>query len=154
MSDRPIEGLMDTTLDKIKQMVDVNTVIGAPITTPNGTTVIPVSKVMYGFVSGGSEFNPKKAENKNLFGGGASAGVTINPIAFIAVTKDDVKLLGVSNFKDPQDRAVGMVPELLDKILGLFKKDKKKEDVEEAAADGNLPLNETKEETGLDDPKV
>ena len=104
-SDRPIEGLMDTTLDKIKQMVDVNTVVGTPITAPNGTTVIPISKVMYGFVSGGSEFNPKKAENKNLFGGGASAGVTINPIAFIAITKDDVKLLSVSNFKDSQDRA-------------------------------------------------
>ena len=67
MSDRPIEGLMDTTLDKIKQMVDVNTVIGTPITSPDGTTVIPVSKVMYGFTAGGSEFNPKKAENKNLF---------------------------------------------------------------------------------------
>lgn len=154
MSDRPIEGLMDTTLDKIKQMVDVNTVIGTPITTPNGTTVIPVSKVMYGFVSGGSEFNPKKAENKNLFGGGASAGVTINPIAFIAVTKDDVKLLSVTNFKDSQDRAVGMVPELVDKILSLFKKDKKKEDsAEDTPDDDDLPLDETKE-SGMDDPKV
>ena len=151
-SDRPIEGLMDTTLDKIKQMVDVNTVVGTPITAPNGTTVIPISKVMYGFVSGGSEFNPKKAENKNLFGVGASAGVTINPIAFIAITKDDVKLLSVSNFKDSQDRAVGMVPEIVDKILGLFKKDKKKDDEEEAPKD-DLPLDETKE-SGMDDPKV
>lgn len=135
MSDRPIEGLMDTTLDKIKQMVDVNTVIGTPITSPDGTTVIPVSKVMYGFTAGGSEFNPKKAENKNLFGGAAGAGVTITPIAFIAITKDDVKLLNVTNFKDSGDRAVGMVPELVDKIIGLFKKDKsdkKKKDNEEA----------------------
>ena len=124
MSDRPIEGLMDTTLDKIKQMVDVNTVIGTPITSPDGTTVIPVSKVMYGFTAGGSEFNPKKAENKNLFGGAAGAGVTITPIAFIAITKDDVKLLNVTNFKDSGDRAVGMVPELVDKIISLFKKDK------------------------------
>ena len=152
MSDRPIEGLMDTTLDKIKQMVDVNTVVGTPISAPNGTVVIPVSKVMYGFTAGGSEFNPKKAENKNLFGGGASAGVTINPIAFIAITKDDVKLLSVSNFKDSQDRAVGMVPEIVDKILGLFKKDKKKDDEEEAPKD-DLPLDETKE-SGMDDPKV
>lgn len=127
MSDRPIEGLMDTTLEKIRQMVDVNTVIGTPITAPNGTTVIPVSKVMYGFASGGSEFNPKKAENKNLFGGGSGAGVTITPIAFIAVTADDVKLLNVTNFKDSQDRAVGMVPEIIDKIVGIFKKDKNKD---------------------------
>lgn len=137
MSDRPIEGLMDTTLDKIKQMVDVNTVIGTPITSPDGTTVIPVSKVMYGFTAGGSEFNPKKAENKNLFGGAAGAGVTITPIAFIAITKDDVKLLNVTNFKDSGDRAVGMVPELVDKIISLFKKDKsdkKKKDADEAEA--------------------
>ena len=125
MSERPLEGLMDTTLDKIKQMVDVNTVIGSPITAPNGTTVIPISKIMYGFVSGGSEFAPKQ-EGKDLFGGGASAGVTITPIAFIAVTADDVKLLNVSNFKDTPDRAVGMVPELVDKIISAFKKDKKK----------------------------
>ena len=153
MSDRPIEGLMDTTLDKIKQMVDVNTVIGTPITTPNGTTIIPISKVMYGFVSGGSEFNPKKDENRNLFGGGASAGVTINPIAFIAVTKDDVKLLSVSTFKNTQDRAVGMVPELVDKILSLFKKDKKEEAAPAEETAEELPLKETKE-SGIDDPKV
>ncbi len=151
MSDRPIEGLMGTTLDKIKQMVDVNTIVGNPITTPDGTTVIPVSKVMYGFASGGSEFNSKKPDDDNLFGGGAGAGVTITPIAFIAVTKDDVKLLNVTNFKDGQDRAVGMVPELVDKIIGLFKKDKKKnkkDDAEEENAD------ETVKESGIDDPKV
>jgi len=130
MSDRPIEGLMDTTLEKIRQMVDVNTVIGNPITAPNGTTVIPVSKVMYGFASGGSEFNPKKAEEKNLFGGGSGAGVTITPIAFIAITKDDVKLLNVTNFKDSQDIAVGTIPEVVDKILNFFKKDKKKDEKE------------------------
>lgn len=145
MSDRPIEGLMDTTLEKIRQMVDVNTVIGTPITAPNGTTVIPVSKVMYGFASGGSEFNPKKAENKNLFGGGSGAGVTITPIAFIAITNDDVKLLNVTNFKDSQDRAVGMVPEIIDKILGIFKKDKNKDNKEE-----DKELAETSEEAASD----
>lgn len=164
MSDRPIEGLMDTTLEKIRQMVDVNTVIGTPITAPNGTTVIPVSKVMYGFASGGSEFNPKKAENKNLFGGGSGAGVTITPIAFIAITKDDVKLLNVTNFKDSQDRAVGTVPEVVDKILGFLKKDKdekgkdkkdkkgkkKDKDSEEAAAE----TAEAPESEGLSDPEV
>ncbi len=147
MNDRPIEGLMGTTLEKIKEMVDVNTVVGTPITTPNGPTIIPISKVMYGFASGGSEFNPKNAENKNLFGGGSGAGVTITPIAFIAVTKDDVKLMNVTDFKNTQDRAVGMVPEILDKILSLFKKNKSEDAVEEAE-------EIVAEETVIDDPKV
>ncbi len=148
MSDRPIEGLMDTTLEKIKQMVDVNTVIGNPITAPNGTTVIPVSKVMYGFASGGSEFNSKHPDKNNLFGGGSGAGVTITPIAFIAITNDDVKLLNVTNFKDSQDRAVGMVPEIVDKVLSLFKKDKKKDNETE------LKVAEEPAQEGLDDPQV
>lgn len=148
MSDRPIEGLMDTTLEKIRQMVDVNTVIGNPITTPNGTTVIPVSKVMYGFASGGSEFNSKHPEKNNLFGGGSGAGVTITPIAFIAITNDDVKLLNVENFKDSQDRAVGMVPEIIDKVLSLFKKDKKQDE------ESQLKVAETGEQEGIDAPTV
>ena len=146
MSDRPIEGLMDTTLEKIRQMVDVNTVIGNPITAPNGTTVIPVSKVMYGFASGGSEFNPKKAEEKNLFGGGSGAGVTITPIAFISVSNGEAKLLNISAYSDAQDRAIGSIPEIIDKITALFKKDKKEDD---------KPEKVTKENnSGLDDPKV
>ena len=126
----PIEGLMDTTLDKIKQMVDVNTVIGTPITTADGTTIIPVSKVTYGFASGGSEFASKKMENNRLFGGGSGAGVTINPIAFIAVSNGEAKHLNIESFQDSQDRAVAMVPDLIDKIVGLFKKDKKEESKE------------------------
>ena len=152
MSERPIEGLMGTTLDKIRDMVDVNTIIGSPITVPGGTTVIPVSKVMYGFASGGSEFNNKNESKDNLFGGGAGAGVTITPIAFIAVTKDDVKLLNVTNFKDSQDRAVGLVPELLDKIIGLFKKDKSDDKNNDSSEEKNNDAENA--ETGIDDPKV
>ncbi|MDD6489918.1 MAG: GerW family sporulation protein [Clostridia bacterium] len=146
MSDTPIESLMDTTLEKIRQMVDVNTVIGTPITTPDGTTIIPVSKVVYGFASGGSEFGSKKADNKTLFGGGTGAGVTINPIAFISICNGDVKLLNISDYQDSQDRAVGMIPEIFDKIVGLFKKDKPKEQNEQKP--------ETKKESGLDDPQI
>lgn len=147
MSEHPIEGLMDTTLEKIKQMVDVNTIIGTPITTPDGTTIIPVSKIVYGFASGGSEFGSKKAESKTLFGGGTGAGVTINPVAFISICNGDVKLLNISEYHDSQDRAVGMVPEMFDKIVGLFKKDKNK--------DKDIPkTEEPKKESGLDDPQV
>lgn len=146
MSERPINGLMDTTLDKLKQMVDVNTVIGTPITTADGATIIPVSKVVYGFASGGSEFNSKKPDSENLFGGGSGAGVTITPLAFISIYNGEVKLLNISAYQDSKDRAIGMVPDVVDKIVSLFKKDKKTEE---------QPENVLKENTsGLEDPKV
>ncbi|MCH5304431.1 MAG: GerW family sporulation protein, partial [Ruminococcus sp.] len=95
--DHPINGLMDTTMDKIKQMVDVNTIIGDPITSPDGTIIIPVSKVSYGFASGGSDF-PTKKENKDCFGGGSGAGVTIQPVAFLTVYRGEVKLIPVDKY--------------------------------------------------------
>ncbi len=138
MSEHPIQGLMDTTLEKIKQMVDINTIIGEPIVTPDGTTIIPVSKIAYGFASGGSEFGNKQQPEAKLFGGGGGAGVTINPVAFIAISHGDVKLLNISN--GTGEKAIALVPELVDTISGLFKKDKNKE-------------KETTEE-GLSDPEV
>ncbi len=123
--DHPINSLMDTTMEKIKEMVDVNTIIGDPITSPDGTIIIPVSKVSYGFASGGSDF-PTKKENKDCFGGGSGAGVTIQPIAFLTVFRGDVKLIPVEKYEGAADRVVGMMPELVDKVSALFKKDKKK----------------------------
>ncbi|MBR2175403.1 MAG: GerW family sporulation protein [Clostridia bacterium] len=134
MSDHPIHGLMDTTLEKIKQMVDVNTIIGDPIVTPDGTTIIPVSKIVYGFASGGSEFANKQQPSANLFGGGGGAGVTINPVAFIAISHGDVKLLNIT--QDSSGQAIALVPEVFDKIVSLFKKDKnKKADEDDGLAD-------------------
>ena len=109
MSEHPIQGLMDTTLEKIKQMVDMNTIIGDPIITQDGTTIIPVSKIAYGFASGGSEFGNKQQPENTLFGGGGGAGVTINPVAFIAISHGDVKLLNVSN--GTNEKAIAMVQE-------------------------------------------
>ena len=134
MSEHPIQGLMDTTLEKIKQMVDVNTIIGNPIVTPDGTTIIPVSKIVYGFASGGSEFANKQQPSANLFGGGGGAGVTINPVAFIAITHGDVKLLNISNGSN--EKAIALVPEMFDKIVSLIKKDKSKDDKKEDAEEG------------------
>lgn len=138
--DHPINSLMDTTMDKIKQMVDVNTIIGDPITSPDGTIIIPVSKVSYGFASGGSDF-PTKKENKDCFGGGSGAGVTIQPVAFLTVFRGEVKLIPVEKYEGAADRVVGMMPELVDKVSGLFKKDKKKNtdpiEVNSEAADSN-----------------
>ncbi len=123
MSDHPINSLMDTTMKKIKEMIDVNTIIGDPITTPDGTTIIPVSKVSYGFASGGSDL-PTKKDNKDCFGGGSGAGVTINPVAFLSITKGNVKLIPIEKYDGAVDRIVGMVPEVIDKVADMIKKDK------------------------------
>ena len=131
MSEHPIEGMMDNTLDKIKQMADSNTVVGEPITTPDGTVIIPISKVSYGFASGGSDL-PAKQTQKNLFGGGAGAGVTITPVAFLTVSNGNTKLLQVDPFHSSLDRVIGMVPDLLDRVKSFL--DKNKEETAEDAA--------------------
>lgn len=126
MSDHPISGLMQTTLDKIKEMVDVNTIVGSPITAPDGTVIIPVSKVSYGFASGGADINSKKDNTPPGFGGGTGAGVTIKPVGFLTVYKGEVKFVAIENYDGPADRIVSLVPEMFDKVRDLFKKDKKK----------------------------
>ncbi len=134
--DHPIGNLMNTTMEKIKEMIDVNSIIGEPISSPDGTLIIPVSKVSYGFASGGSDL-PTKKENKDCFGGGSGAGVTIKPVAFLTVYQGNVKLLSV----DKQDGAIDVIadklPEAIDKIQGFFKKDKKdkKDDFSEITVD-------------------
>ena len=85
MSENQLNGFLGVTMDKIKEMVDVNTVIGDPIPTQDGTTVIPISRVSYGFASGGTDLPSKAQPNKGLFAGGSGAGITITPIAFLAV---------------------------------------------------------------------
>ncbi len=121
----PIDNLMNITMEKIKEMVDVNTIVGTPITAEDGTLIIPVSKVSYGFASGGSDL-PTKNDKKDLFGGGSGAGVTIQPIAFLTVYKGNVRLISVGG-GDGIDKVLGMVPDVVDKVKGFFKKDKKTE---------------------------
>ena len=128
--EHPIGNLMDTTMNKIKEMIDVNTIVGEPITSPDGTLIIPVSKVSYGFASGGSDL-PTKKENKDCFGGGSGAGVTIQPVAFLTVYKGDVKLIPVEKYDGTADRLVGMIPEVIDKVKDAFKKDTKQTDAED-----------------------
>jgi sporulation protein YtfJ len=123
MSESSVKGIMDVTMDKIRAMVDADTIIGQQISLPNDVTIIPVSKVSFGFASGGSDF-PSKT-NRELFGGGGGAGVTISPTAFIVVSGTDVKLLQVSKKPDSSDKMVALVPEMFDKISALFKKEPK-----------------------------
>ena len=124
MGEHPIKGLMDSTLEKIKQMVDVNTIIGTPITSPDGTVIIPVSKVSYGFASGGSDL-PTKTES-DCFAGGGGAGISISPIAFIAIRNGEVKMMQIATSSTTADKVVNIMPDLIDKVADLFKKDKNK----------------------------
>ncbi len=120
-NEHPIQGLMSTAMQKIREMVDVNTIIGDPITTPNNTVIIPVSKVSFGFASGGSDF-PSKTQ-QDLFGGGSGAGITIQPLAFLVVTDDGhVELVQMSAGGTSADRMISMVPELINKIAEMFPK--------------------------------
>lgn len=122
MSDNQVNNLLGVTMEKIKQMVDVNTVIGDPVNTPDGTTIIPISRVSYGFASGGTDLPSKTQPNSGLFAGGSGAGITINPIAFLAISNGSVRILQIEPYFSPVDRALEKVPEVIDQITSLFKK--------------------------------
>ncbi|MDL2254101.1 GerW family sporulation protein [Ruminococcaceae bacterium OttesenSCG-928-I18] len=134
-SEHPINSLMDVTLDKIKQMTDSNTIIGNPIHTADGTTILPVSKVSFGFASGGSDFVSAKAP-KDLFGGGSGAGMSIQPVAFLVLKDGNVRLIQLADHSATIDRALNMLPEIMDKVNGLISKNKKdKQEPEKPPAD-------------------
>ena len=122
MSDNNIKNLMDTTMEKLKGMINADVITGTPVVVGN-ITLIPVSKVAYGLATGGSDF-PSKSQNE-LFGGGGGAGVTISPIAFIAINGDSVKMLPITNELTNLDRALAMAPELIDKAKEFFSKETK-----------------------------
>ena len=123
MSENQVNNLLGVTMDKIKQMVDVNTVIGTPVTTPDGTTVIPVSRVSYGFASGGSDLPSKSQPSSGLFAGGSGAGITISPIAFLTIHQGHVRVLQIEPYLSSVDRALEKVPDVVDKISSLFQKE-------------------------------
>ena len=126
MSDCSINNMVDTTIEKIKGLVDVNTIIGETIKLDDGTVIIPVSKVSYGFASGGSEFSGKKVNNENLFGGGSGAGVTISPIAFLTVNRDgNIRILYAEPSPSATEKVIDLVPDMVDKIGSIIKKSDK-----------------------------
>ncbi len=129
-----LEALVKTAIEKIKEMVDVETVIGKPITAPNGTVIIPVSKVSVGFASGGSDLPNKNA--KDLFGGGTGGGVSIQPLAFITILPDgNVKLLQMTINAPKENAALAMIPDIIDKVTDFMSKNKnnpeQQEEIEE-----------------------
>ena len=125
MSENSIKNIMDVTMEKLRAMVDANTIIGDPMV----VTLIPVSKVSFGVATGGSDF-PSKTQS-GLFGGGGGAGVTLSPVAFIAVSGGNVKMMPVYNEMSSIDKAVSMAPEVLQKAKELFSKDKSKDKPQE-----------------------
>lgn len=148
MNEHPIEGLMVTAMNSIRDMVDVNTIIGEPIEAPGNIVIIPISKVGFGFASGGSEFNgetideyKKKDKEEAIqyrlpFGGGSGAGVSITPVAFLVVQSNNVKLLPV-NHTSSIDKLLDYVPDLIEKVNSMLnkqmqnKKEEKKEERQE-----------------------
>lgn len=128
MSERPIDNMLETTMQKIKEMVNSDTIIGDAINLPNGAVAIPVSKVTYGFASGGSEMSNKKQDDKNLFGGGSGAGVTLSPVGFLTVIDGKVELLRIEPSNTTIDRVIDMIPSTIDKISSMLKKKEKGKD--------------------------
>ena len=120
-----IQELMANTLGKMRELVDSNTVIGTPITTEAGTTIIPVSKISFGFVSGGTDFANDK--QKDLFGGAASSGASITPVGFLVVNGTTVKFMQVAEGNRTIDRLINMMPEVIDKLEALISKKTNKE---------------------------
>ncbi len=131
MSEKSANGILSTTIEKVRDLVDVSTIIGEPMTLPEGITIIPISKVTYGFASGGSDFPSKN--NVELFGGAGGAGITINPVAFLVVKNGEVSIRHIVSNDNAAERAVTMIPEMFDKVVNLA--DKFKKDKEETAAE-------------------
>lgn len=116
-------GILESTIEKVKDLVNVSTIIGEPIKVDGGVTIIPVSKVTYGFASGGSDF-PSKS-NKDIFGGGGGAGVTILPVAFLVIDAyGNVDVKHITAFDNAAERIVGLVPEMFDKVSNAVNKAK------------------------------
>lgn len=131
MSEHPIQGLMKTAMESIKDMVDVNTIVGDAVQAPDGTVIIPISKVSFGFAAGGGEYSAcclgneedkaTEATGHFPFAGGSGAGVSINPMAFMVVSKDNIRLMPVSSHS-AADKAMDLVPEIIQKASELLKK--------------------------------
>lgn len=117
-----LSNMLDGTITKIREMIDVNSVVGDPITTPDGVTIIPISKISVGLGGGGSDFVPKNtSQHGNPFGGGVGAGVKVTPVAFLIIKDGNVRMMPVAApANTTADRIVEMVPDTLDKLVSFI----------------------------------
>lgn len=124
MEKRPVSDFISTTMEKVREMIDTNTVIGQPIKTDDGITLIPVSKISFGFAGGGSDFQTKYSGNgkQDPFGGGTGAGVKVTPVAFVVIKEGSVRIMNIAPpASGAADRLVEMIPDVIDKIEGMVK---------------------------------
>ncbi|HWI55240.1 MAG TPA: GerW family sporulation protein [Desulfobacteria bacterium] len=136
MAEHPIEGLMKTAMESIKEMVDVNTIVGDPVETPDGSVIIPVSRVACGFAAGGGEFEAAVDQGKDgqnggdqqtggalPFGGGSGAGVSVQPVGFLVVGHGQTRLLPVDG-NAVVDRIIDVAPQLVSQVQSMFRRDR------------------------------
>lgn len=144
--EHPINGLMDSAMSNIKSMVDVNTIVGEPVRVPDGTIIIPISTVSFGFGAGGSEFCKAKQTNGDstpMFGGGCGGGANVKPVAFLVVGNGSVRMMTIGGQLSPIEKVLDLVPEMIDKlnntIISLSEKhaEKKKQKQEEKESEEN-----------------
>ena len=122
MAEKSAGAILASTIEKIRDLVDTSTIIGEAIYAEGGVTIIPVSKVTYGFASGGADFPSKST--KELFGGSGGAGVTITPVAFLVISGGEVTLKHITAYDNAAERVVNLVPEMFDKVTGFINKAK------------------------------
>lgn len=130
----PIEGLMEAAISNIKGMADVETVIGEPVTAPDGTILVPVSSVAFGFGVGGSEFGAKSGTQvkEPMFGGGCGGGATVKPMGFLVISNGSVRFIPMSEGASPVDKIIDMIPGMIDKVNGVITSARgKKKDTDE-----------------------
>ncbi|CUH94071.1 hypothetical protein P22_0133 [Propionispora sp. 2/2-37] len=136
MAEHPIQGLMKTAMESIKDMVDVNTIVGDAVETSDGTVIIPISRVAFGFAAGGGDFEPAETEKQvegQSFGGGSGAGVSVKPVGFLVCSsKNEVRFMPVEG-DIVLDRLIDMVPQAIDKIQGMLRHTPKDDQLNELA---------------------
>ncbi len=127
MDNNPISQLMQTTMENVKNVLKVDTVVGDPIITPDGITLVPISKISLGFGGGGVEFNSKKNGAERPYGGGNATGVKIEPIGFLVIKEGTVRMINVTPpAGNTVDRIIDMVPQVMDRVDNFIDKQKKK----------------------------
>ena len=136
-NNHPLQGLMYSSMQSIKEMIDVNTIVGDAVETNDGTIIIPISKVGVGFAVGGTDYKPFRAtknemvgNDKSNFGGGTGAGVSINPVAFMVVGNGQIRLIPVSPEANTYDKLLDFIPEAIDRVTASVKKLRNKDDAE------------------------
>ncbi|MGE7120146.1 GerW family sporulation protein [Peribacillus sp. NPDC046944] len=156
MSDHPIQGLMKEAMENLKEMVDVNTIIGDPVETPDGSVILTVSKVGFGFAAGGSEFvidgnhQGQQGDSKQPFGGGSGGGVSITPIAFLIVGTHGVKMIHLDEGTHLLEKMMDLAPQVVDKIQSMLAKKDTNQSRQDSGQRNSMNMNNQQPKQDLD----